>query len=67
MMMNGFEDEQIICIKCGDFHSLALTENGIVKTWGSGILGHGNEWYDSRPHAVKFFETIGRRVTLYVM
>lgn len=65
--MNGFEQDQISCIKCGDFHSVALMENGTVKTWGSGVLGHGNEWYDSRPHDIKFFEIIGRRVILYVI
>lgn len=63
-MMHGLEDDKITAISCGDFHSVALTENGIIKTWGSGILGHGNELYDSRPHSVRFFETIGRRVDL---
>ena len=32
-------------IACGDMHSLALTYNGVVYSWGSskfGQLGHGN-------------------------
>jgi hypothetical protein len=61
-MDHGLQDDKIAMIDCGDFHSVALTEDGIIKTWGSGILGHGNEFYDSRPHSVRFFEMMGRRV-----
>ena len=61
-MMNGLEDDYIKGIACGDFHSVALMGSGSIRTWGSGILGHGNEWYDSRPQIVRFFETMGRKV-----
>jgi alpha-tubulin suppressor-like RCC1 family protein len=33
-------------VRCGDAHTLALADNGLVYTWGSGIdwtLGHGNQ------------------------
>lgn len=63
-MMDGLEDDCIQAIQCGDFHSVALTKSGQVRTWGSGILGHGNEWYDSRPITIRFFESIKRHVTL---
>ena len=33
-------------VRCGDAHTLALADNGLVYTWGSGVdwaLGHGSQ------------------------
>ena len=62
-MMRGLEDKRILAVKCGDFHSVALMEDGQIRTWGAGILGNGNEWYDSRPQNIRFFEATGRSVS----
>jgi alpha-tubulin suppressor-like RCC1 family protein len=40
--VNGFNDEKVIQITCGEWHSMALTESGHVFSWGlnsSGQLG----------------------------
>nr|KAJ3419519.1 hypothetical protein HK105_006848 [Polyrhizophydium stewartii] len=51
----NLKDESITALSCGDFHNIALAESGKVFTWGAGILGHGSEVFDSRPHAIKSF------------
>jgi RCC1 and BTB domain-containing protein len=41
--VNGFNDEKVVMISCGSLHSMALTESGLVFSWGnnsSGQLGH---------------------------
>jgi alpha-tubulin suppressor-like RCC1 family protein len=54
--LNGFNDEKVIQISCGSWHSMALTENGLVFIWGSnkkGRLGHNNnEKFISEPTIV---------------
>jgi alpha-tubulin suppressor-like RCC1 family protein len=45
MIVSGFNDEKVIQISCGKWHSMALTESGRVFSWGSnksGQLGHNN-------------------------
>ena len=40
------DPKRIVCIVSGDWHSGAITEDGMLLTWGrgdSGQLGHGNE------------------------
>eukprot|EP00842_Homolaphlyctis_polyrhiza_P002526 jgi/Hompol1/3274/HPOL_006444-RA len=54
-LKEGLEHENVLQISCGDFHTIALTESGKVLTWGAGILGHGNEYFDSRPIPIKTF------------
>ncbi len=42
--MNDFNDERIVMISCGYWHSMALTESGHVFSWscnGFGQLGMG--------------------------
>jgi len=42
-------------ISCGEFHSLVVTTDGDLYTWGleeSGRLGHGNEESCTRPKKV---------------
>jgi alpha-tubulin suppressor-like RCC1 family protein len=39
-----FIDNVVLKVSCGNYHSLALTENGKVFSWGQGkfgALGHG--------------------------
>jgi alpha-tubulin suppressor-like RCC1 family protein len=47
-MISGLNNINIIKIGCGDFHSVALSDQGILFTWGGGgskynrgQLGHG--------------------------
>ncbi|KAJ1981723.1 hypothetical protein H4R35_000616, partial [Dimargaris xerosporica] len=49
-------------VACGHFHTLALTQDGHVWTWGAGALGRGDEVYDSIPFPVAYFGDIERRV-----
>lgn len=46
-----------INIACGSSHSICLTDDGEVYTWGSnesGQLGIGNEVQNHQPYYVKF-------------
>ena len=43
-------------LSCGHFHSLALSQDGAVYSWGSGVmglLGHGDEEDGSMPRVVE--------------
>jgi alpha-tubulin suppressor-like RCC1 family protein len=57
--------KNIVDIACGDFHSLALDDQGRVYSWGGGgssknkgQLGHGNMKDISQPEEIKFFSSI---------
>ncbi|KAJ2999657.1 hypothetical protein HDV02_002130 [Globomyces sp. JEL0801] len=39
-------------VSTGDFHTLALTEDGVVYSWGAGLLGRNGELYDSELHPI---------------
>jgi len=48
-LVQGLQSRFIVSIDCGDFHSLALDEQGRLFTWGGGgasynkgQCGHGN-------------------------
>ncbi|KAI8922499.1 regulator of chromosome condensation 1/beta-lactamase-inhibitor protein II [Powellomyces hirtus] len=56
------QNKDIAAIACGDFHTLALSREGDVYSWGAGILGHGTEYHDSNPLPITFFTDIARRV-----
>lgn len=56
-------------IACGDFHTMAIEQDGSLWTWGGGAstynkgqCGHGNNENVNKPEKVKFFE--GQRVTM---
>jgi alpha-tubulin suppressor-like RCC1 family protein len=34
-----FKDKKVIEVKCGHYHSLALTKDGHIYTWGYGSYG----------------------------
>lgn len=43
-MLRSLEGKKIVQIDCGDFHSLALENNGTLYSWGAGDkgqCGHG--------------------------
>ncbi|KAK3585949.1 hypothetical protein CHS0354_038491 [Potamilus streckersoni] len=45
MLVEGISKESFVSIECGQFHTLALTENADVYSWGWGVygqLGHGD-------------------------
>jgi alpha-tubulin suppressor-like RCC1 family protein len=57
--VKGFNNERIVMISCGSFHSMALTECGHVYSWGynvCGQLGIGNTEDSNEP---KFVAVIG--------
>ncbi|CAG9327791.1 unnamed protein product [Blepharisma stoltei] len=48
-LVSAFNDKDVIYVDCGDFHSMALTADGKVYSWGGGgsffnrgQCGHGN-------------------------
>ena len=50
--VQALRDTRVLGIACGDFHSLALTADGCVYTWGAGgfgELGHGNLSHENKP------------------
>lgn len=54
-----FNHEKIIQISTGSFHSMALTQQGNVYSWGIGHygqLGHGDKKYQNRPKKIDFKE-----------
>ncbi|GFO46551.1 X-linked retinitis pigmentosa GTPase regulator-like protein [Plakobranchus ocellatus] len=45
MLVEGLQLETVVSVQCGHYHSLALTEDHQVYSWGWGVhgqLGHGN-------------------------
>jgi alpha-tubulin suppressor-like RCC1 family protein len=49
---------RVLGIACGDFHTLALADDGHVYTWGAGAfgeLGHGDLAHVSEPCRLKAF------------
>jgi hypothetical protein len=60
--VNGFNEEKIFMISCGDWYSMALTESGRVFSWGSnrsGQLGHSNnKEFISKPTIVSLYDKI---------
>jgi len=55
--------QRVVAISAGDYHSLALTMDGAIWSWGEGrdgALGHGNEQNQQLPKKVEALS--GRRV-----
>ncbi len=53
--VKGFNNERVVMISCGSFHSMALTECGHVYSWGynvCGQLGIGNTVNSNEPKLV---------------
>ncbi|XP_054722034.1 uncharacterized protein LOC129231695 [Uloborus diversus] len=56
IVLESLISEEIIKIKCGQYHSIAVASDGRVYTWGWGIhgqLGHGNAEDVNIPTVVK--------------
>ena len=44
--IEAFAGQRVVAVSAGDFHSLAITADGAVFTWGAGedgCLGHGED------------------------
>lgn len=60
MVIPALESKIIIKIGCGDFHSVALEDNGNLYSWGKGDegeCGHGKMEDCETPMKIKFFNT----------
>ena len=47
--IEAFAGERVVAVSAGDMHSLAITADGAVFTWGKGAdgcLGHGEDLSD---------------------
>lgn len=57
----GFDNERVVKVACGAFHSAAVTESGKLYTWGKedyGMLGLGPTPDVQFPKKVPFFDSI---------
>ncbi|KAI8926897.1 regulator of chromosome condensation 1/beta-lactamase-inhibitor protein II [Entophlyctis helioformis] len=59
------EDDNVVQLACGDFHSIVLSDKGVVLAWGAGLIGQGNEYFESRPLPIKFFEDNAQTVHVH--
>ncbi|KXZ53219.1 hypothetical protein GPECTOR_7g1112 [Gonium pectorale] len=53
------EDVPVLAVSCGPFHTAAITEGGMLFTWGNGLfgkLGHGTHASEYRPRRVMALE-----------
>jgi alpha-tubulin suppressor-like RCC1 family protein len=63
--VNGLEDEKVVMISCGYWHSMALTESGRVFSWGgnrSGQLGIGNTIDSNKSKLIKLNDVIIQKI-----
>jgi len=61
----GLKENRIVKVHCGGSHSMALTDDGKLYTWGrnrEGQLGHGDTRNRLRPTLVSHFAQGGRQV-----
>jgi alpha-tubulin suppressor-like RCC1 family protein/tRNA A-37 threonylcarbamoyl transferase component Bud32 len=59
--VKGFNNERVVMISCGKWHSMALTDNGYVYSWGDkdcGQLGIGNTVHSNEPKFVAVIDEI---------
>ena len=64
-MLSTLANKKIVQIDCGDFHSLALEDNGTLYSWGAGErgeCGHGKFENVELPTKIRFFE--GKKIVL---
>jgi hypothetical protein len=64
--VNDFNDERIVMISCGYWHSMALTESGRVFSWGCngfGQLGIGNTVDSNKPKIIDLNAIIIERIS----
>ena len=61
--VEAFADQRVVAVTAGGSHSLAITADGAVWSWGSdlyGRLGHGDQQIQLQPRKVEAFA--GQRV-----
>ena len=61
--VDAFAGQRVVAVSAGYFHSLAVTADGAVWSWGFGLfgkLGHGDEQHQLLPKKVEAFA--GQRV-----
>ena len=61
--VEAFADQRVVAVSAGDDHSLGITADGAVRSWGYGVygkLGHGDEQAQLLPKKIEAFA--GRRV-----
>jgi len=61
--VEAFADQRVVAVSAGGYHSLALTADGSVWSWGFGAcgrLGHGDEESELLPKKIEAFA--GQRV-----
>ncbi len=59
--VNGDWSSPIVQVSCGNSHTVALTQNGEVYSWGHGklgALGHGSDNDEPLPKQVKSLKNI---------
>lgn len=59
MLVESLSDELVISISAGQYHSLAISSNGKLWTWGWGVygqLGHGAIDDCEKPKLLKTLE-----------
>lgn len=62
MLVEGLQLETVVSVQCGHYHSLALTEDHQVYSWGWGVhgqLGHGNPEDCLIPQHVRYLMNSG--------
>ncbi|GFR62447.1 X-linked retinitis pigmentosa GTPase regulator-like protein [Elysia marginata] len=62
MLVEGLQLETVVSVQCGHYHSLALTEDHQVYSWGWGVhgqLGHGNPEDCLIPQHVRYLMNFG--------
>ena len=78
-MVKGLEKHKVVDVAMGEYHTLAMTEDGNVYTWGYGdkagyfnwmyaqeigALGHGDIHHTFVPKKVQFFPENGLKVKM---
>jgi hypothetical protein len=64
--VNGFNNESVVMISCGNWHSMALTKNGRVYSWGDnryGQLGIGNAEHSNKPKHIKMNDFFIKKIS----
>lgn len=59
ILVEALQDRQIVQISCGSGHTVVLTDDGKVYTWGrgdDGRLGHGDNGWKFAPRLVEHLE-----------
>jgi alpha-tubulin suppressor-like RCC1 family protein len=64
--VNGFNNERIVMISCGGYHSMVVTESGRIYSWGYnywGQLGSGNTVDSNAPKLIEMEAIIIKRIS----